>query len=64
MDFRRIDRLAISPTNGEIVAMIRRTIEDSVQQALTDTPVVLLNGARQTGKTTLVQAIASETGAQ
>ena len=30
---------------------------------MADTPVVLLNGARQTGKTTLAQAIAT-TGAQ
>jgi predicted AAA+ superfamily ATPase len=39
--------------------MIRRHIEKSVQTAMTDTPVVLLNGARQTGKTTLSQAIAA-----
>ncbi|MBI4517177.1 MAG: ATP-binding protein [Deltaproteobacteria bacterium] len=44
--------------------MIRRSIEGSIRQALADTPVVLLNGARQTGKTTLVRAIAEETGAQ
>jgi hypothetical protein len=44
--------------------MIRRAIADTVQQALADTPVVLLNGARQTGKTTLAQAIAEKTGAQ
>lgn len=31
---------------------------------MADTPVVLLNGARQTGKTTLAQAIAEKTGAQ
>jgi len=31
---------------------------------LADTPVVLLNGARQTGKTTLAQAIAEKSGAQ
>lgn len=31
---------------------------------MTDTPVVLVNGARQTGKTTLVQAIAKRTGAE
>ena len=36
--------------------MIRRNIQDSIQHALADTPVVLLNGARQTGKTTLAQA--------
>jgi len=44
--------------------MIRRNIEDAVRQALADTPVVLLNGARQTGKTTLAQALAERTGAQ
>lgn len=44
--------------------MTRRHIEDSVRRALADTPVVLLNGARQTGKTTLAQVMAAETGAQ
>ena len=44
--------------------MIRRNIEPSVRQAMADTPVVLLNGARQTGKTTLAQSIAEQTGAQ
>ena len=38
--------------------MIRRTIEDYTRQAMADTPVVLVNGARQTGKTTLVRSIA------
>ena len=31
---------------------------------MSDTPVVLLNGARQTGKTTLAQAVADRTGAR
>ncbi len=44
--------------------MIRRNIEDSVQTAMADTPVVLLNGARQTGKTTLAQAMAAAPGVQ
>lgn len=44
--------------------MIRRNIQDSIQQAMTDTPVVLLNGARQTGKTTLAQAMAARSGAE
>lgn len=35
-----------------------------MRRALADTPVVLLNGARQTGKTTLAQAIAEKTDAQ
>ena len=43
--------------------MIRRSIEESVRQAMADTPVVLVNGARQTGKTTLAQAIPGKTGA-
>ena len=44
--------------------MIRRAIENAIHRAMEDTPVVLLNGARQTGKTTLVQAVAKTTGAQ
>ena len=35
-----------------------RSITDAVLAALTDTPVVMLHGARQTGKTTLAQHIA------
>ncbi|MCA3004114.1 MAG: ATP-binding protein [bacterium] len=37
--------------------MYRRRLESRVRAALTDTPVVLLQGARQTGKTTLALAI-------
>jgi predicted AAA+ superfamily ATPase len=36
--------------------MLRRHITDSLAQALSDTPVVMINGARQTGKTTLIQS--------
>jgi uncharacterized protein len=36
--------------------MVSRHITDQLLQALADTPVVLLNGARQTGKSTLVQS--------
>ena len=36
--------------------MIRRHITGRLLQALADTPVVLVNGARQTGKSTLVQS--------
>jgi uncharacterized protein len=43
--------------------MIRRNIKNAVLRAMADTPVVLLNGARQTGKTTLAQALAEQTGA-
>jgi len=38
--------------------MIERNIAKRLRQALKDTPVVFLHGARQTGKSTLVQAIA------
>jgi len=44
--------------------MIQRNIQFSVQRAMSDTPVVLLNGARQTGKTTLAQTMAAGSGAQ
>ncbi len=36
--------------------MIHRHLTEPLRQALSDTPVVLVNGARQTGKSTLVQA--------
>ena len=44
--------------------MVERTIERAINSAMADTPVVLLNGARQTGKTTLARAIAEKTGAE
>lgn len=40
--------------------MKRRNIKSRLEAALLDTPVVLLNGARQTGKTTLVRKIAQD----
>ena len=43
--------------------MIRRYINQEIAAALKDTPVVLLNGARQTGKTTLLKELAASTGA-
>jgi len=42
--------------------MYRRLIEKKLQAALADTRVVLLNGARQTGKSTSVQQVASQRG--
>jgi len=36
--------------------MIQRNLIQNVREAMTDTPVILLNGARQTGKSTLAQA--------
>jgi hypothetical protein len=41
-------------------AMFTRHIEEKLLEACSDTPVVLLNGARQTGKTTLVRRLAQE----
>jgi len=40
-------------------AMIRRHLSELVLAALADTPAVLINGARQTGKSTLVQSAES-----
>ena len=55
---------ANSPVRGDVFTAIQRHIERSVRRALADTPVVLLNGARQTGKTTLARAIAKGSGAE
>ena len=44
--------------------MHRRNITTKINAALGDTPVVLLNGARQTGKSTLAQQIAGARGGQ
>jgi len=44
--------------------MKKRNAERALRLAMADTPVVLLNGARQTGKTTLARHIAKEHGAQ
>ena len=44
------------------MAMRRRNVQDTVRRAWSDTPVVLLNGARQTGKTTLAQELANQGG--
>ncbi len=40
--------------------MIQRNIVNSIHAARADTPVLLLNGARQTGKTTLTRRLAAE----
>ncbi len=37
--------------------MLRRNLEPQLKAALADTPVVLVHGARQTGKTTLTQSL-------
>ena len=43
------------PAPGYAPSVLRRNITDRLLQSLADTPVVLVNGARQTGKSTLVQ---------
>ena len=43
--------------------MHKRWLETNVREALLDTPVVLLHGARQTGKSTLAQQIGRDLGA-
>lgn len=42
--------------------MYTRHILPLLNDALSDTPVVLINGARQTGKSTLIQALSAEKG--
>lgn len=42
--------------------MLARSIKPSLCDALSDTPVVVVVGARQAGKSTLVQSIGEETG--
>ena len=44
--------------------MYPRLIEPKLKAALADTPIVLLNGARQTGKTTLARRLAEARGGQ
>jgi predicted AAA+ superfamily ATPase len=41
---------------GDYMKMLRRLLTDRLLDALADTPAVLVNGARQTGKSTLVQS--------
>ncbi len=40
--------------------LLKRNLTNRILEALSDTPVVLLHGARQTGKSTLVQSISQE----
>ena len=40
--------------------MIARNITDRILESLADSPVVLLNGARQVGKSTLAKKIATD----
>jgi predicted AAA+ superfamily ATPase len=49
--------LTYLPFIGKYFSMYRRNITNRILDALVDTPVVFLRGARQTGKSTLVQMI-------
>jgi len=42
--------------------MLQRYMQPAITNALGDTPVVFVQGGRQVGKSTLVQAVAQETG--
>lgn len=48
------------PNIGYYVAMIQRNLTPILLNALADTPVVVLHGARQTGKSTLVQTLIAD----
>jgi len=48
--------LIIIRTMADNTSMIHRHLTDRLLEALTDSPAVLVNGARQTGKSTLVQS--------
>ncbi len=52
----------ILPSRGKIYTMYHRAISSQVAAALTDTPIVLLIGARQVGKTTLAQTLLKASG--
>ena len=42
------------------MGLVERRLAPLIHEALADTPVVLLNGPRQAGKSTLVQDIAKK----
>jgi predicted AAA+ superfamily ATPase len=52
------------PSTDFPATMLARHAAAPLRNALADRPVVLLHGARQTGKTTLVRAVAEESGAR
>jgi uncharacterized protein len=59
----KINHLMVENQPGE-PAMYPRNLAPIVREALADRPVVLLNGARQVGKSTLVQSLADGEGTQ
>jgi hypothetical protein len=54
-----MDPEVIPPSGG----LVDRRLQLSVEEALSDTRVVLVNGARQSGKSTLVRLVARDRGA-
>lgn len=54
----------VQPPAGYATAVFPRHAAAPLRAALADRPVVLLHGARQTGKTTLVRAVAEDAGAR
>jgi len=55
-----IQLLTLSLYTSKMPLMYRRNIKSTVLAALDDFPVILINGARQTGKTTLVRGLVEE----
>src|ERR1035441_5959488 len=45
------------PNKCHTTPMMRRQMIDRLRESLEDTPAILVNGARQTGKSTLVQSV-------
>lgn len=52
------------PLGGYYSPMLRRNLASKLKAALSDTPVVLVHGARQTGKTTLTRSLEGEAPAR
>jgi uncharacterized protein len=48
----------VAPANSPIGRLLKRHAEQAIREALKDTRVVLVNGARQSGKSTLLRQIA------
>src|SRR5680860_1155494 len=49
--------------SGYSSSMLYRFAQNLVEETLTDTPITVLQGARQVGKSTLVRAVVADTGA-